>query len=143
MKTLHLIALIYSLTILSCTKTNTESINPSYNSNTADYSTLILGKWQLSEIGTTVYKSNETSFQPVTTWIKATTKEILTFNKTGEFIKEFEIFGLCKGSFQIISGHLMTKSMCQVEDNITQLTTSTLIFDTQNQKTSYKYVRIW
>ena len=101
MKTLHLIALIYSLTILSCTKTNTESINPSYNSNTADYSTLILGKWQLSEIGTTVYKSNETSFQPVTTWIKATTKEILTFNKTGEFIKEIDLSDYSNGIYFI------------------------------------------
>ena len=104
---------------------------------------MILGKWQLSEIGTTLSKSNETSIQPVTTWTKTTTKEILTFNKTGEFIKEFEIFGFCKGSFQILNGHLMTKSMCQVEDNITQLTASTLIFDTQNQMTSYKYTRIW
>ncbi len=144
MKTLHLFSFLCSLTILSCTKTNNESINPSYNSNTADYSTLIIGKWQLSETGTTFYRSFENTIQTETTWVKATTNEILEFKNTCEFTKELKDWGNCKGNFKIINNTLVTNVNCQMENNITELTQTTLIFDSQNKlKMRYKYTRLW
>ena len=51
MKPLHIFIFLFSLTVLSCVKTNNEDIDPNAT-NIADYSTLIIGTWQLKDIGT-------------------------------------------------------------------------------------------
>ena len=53
MKTLHVFSLLLCFAVLSCTKTN--NISPDSTTNylgDADYYALIVGKWQLVEVGT-------------------------------------------------------------------------------------------
>ncbi len=143
MKPLHFFFLLFSLTLFSCSKTNDEAVNPnSTNDETSimDYSTLIVGKWQLTEIGTK--PCSATCFMKETAWVKTTNSEILDFKATGEFTKDLKTDELCKGIFQITTdGRLVTKSSCNVEENITHLTKTELVIDAPNRMTCYKYVR--
>ena len=59
------------------------------------------------------------------------------------FIKELKDWSNCTGSFKISNSRLVTNSNCQVEENIIELTQTTLIFETQNLLTRYKYTRMW
>ncbi len=139
MKTLHFFSLILSLIVLSCTKSNLESISPDSitNKTTVDINPdLIVGRWQLTDIG-------KNSPSKETTWTKTTTSEILEFKSTGAFTKDLQNWGHCTGSFKIIKSRLVTDSMCQVEENITELTQTAVVFDKQNETIRYKYTRMW
>lgn len=139
MKTLHIFALLLSLSLFSCTKSNTESINSDSSNNQTTVlinPDLIIGKWNLTEMG-----KNNSAKQ--TKWSKTTTNEILDFKNTGMFIKELKDWSNCTGSFKISNSRLVTNSNCQVEENIIELTQTTLIFETQNLLTRYKYTRMW
>ena len=147
MSKLTFFPLLLALAIFSCVKPND---NPSLNSTTnhtedADYRAfinpaLLVGKWQLTTIGTVTMCPEGHTLAEI--WVKTTTNEILDFKNTGEFTKEGNNDALCKGSFQITNGHLITKSNCSVEANIRELTETVLIFETQDKLTRLKYTKL-
>ena len=139
MKLLPLFTLLLALVVFGCTKSNNDSISVDSitNKTTVDINPdLIIGRWQLTDIS-----KNSPSKQ--TTWTKTTTSEILEFKSTGAFTKKLKDWSNCEGSFKIINSRLVTNSMCQVEENITELTQTALVFDTQNGIIRYKYTRMW
>ena len=139
MKTVYLFSLLLALVVFGCTKLDNDSISVDSitNKTTVDINPdLIIGRWQLTDIG-----KNSPSKQ--TTWTKTTTSEILEFKSTGAFTKKLKDWSNCEGSFKIINSRLVTNSMCQVEENITELTQTALVFDTQNGIIRYKYTRMW
>ena len=107
------------------------------NTNITAYSTLIVGKWQLTEIGKK--PCSATCFMKETTWVKSTTSTLLDFKATGEFTKN----GFCTSKFSITNeGHLATQSDCLVEKFITRLTHTELVLDAPDRTTCYKYARL-
>ena len=138
MKSLPLFTWLLALFVLGCTKSNNESNNLIIDNNSlvANYSTAIVGKWQLSEIGTTSNTNQEI------TWTKATANEILTFDCMGGFIKDLKGDALCKGLFQIDDGVLTLNSNCGDETNNVDMTRMTMTFKNQNQSSGYTYTRL-
>lgn len=138
MKLLPLFTLLIALVVFGCTKSNNENTNLMIDNNplVANYSTAIVGKWQLSEIGTTSNTNQEI------TWTKATANEILTFDCMGGFIKDLKGDALCKGLFQIDDGVLTLNSNCGDETNTVDMTRMTMIVKNQNQSSGFKYARL-
>ena len=138
MKTVYLFSLLLALVVFGCTKSNNENNNLIIDNNplVANYSTAIVGKWQLSEIGTS---SNPNQ---AITWTKATTNEILTIDCMGGFTKDLKGDALCKGLFQINDGILTFKSNCGDETNSVDMTRMRMIFKNQNQSSGYTYTRL-
>ena len=149
MKLLHIFVLLLSLVVFSCTKAKIENINPNSPHNHTPLEVnegLIVGKWQLTDIGTVtascpdpvcpMYKTE------VIPWTQTTRNEILNFTKTGEFTKEADTDGLCKGIFRINDNQLFINSSCWTQGDIRSLTQAVLILGIENQKTRYKYVKL-
>ena len=149
MKTLQIFSFLLALTLLSCTKTNTEGVNPNptnNQANVADYGTLIVGKWQLTDMGivtTTCPDPNCPMYKTeVIVWTKTTNNEILNFTNAGQFTKETATDEACKGTFRVIDGQLYINAKCAVESSIRNLTQASLIFGKEDQTMRYKYVKI-
>lgn len=141
MKTIYLFSLLLSLTIFGCTKTAIERTGPSLgNSNIDEYSTLIVGQWQLSDIGTVTATCPDPTCPMYKTevifWTKNTSNETLNFKSTGEFTKETANDDVCKGTFRINRGQLYINAKCEVESSIRNLTQSALVLG------AYKYMKI-
>ena len=128
------------------TPTSDKSIDP-----TADYSTLIIGAWQLTEVGTPSNgnaggcgsSSGETLYY---SWESAPEIETLSFKTGGVFLQETKNDAGCKGTYQINSSNLAIKSDCaQVAPNqpIALLTMTMLIVEKTdgNHLLQYKYQR--
>ena len=148
MKKFPLFLLLLALAVSSCVKPNNDDLSLNLDStinksNVADYNALIVGKWQLTEIGgMSTHVCSETKHLTEFMWSKATSGEILEFKNSGNFTKSWSNDGLCTGSFNISHGQLMSKSDCALEANITELTKTELIFDAQDKVTRYKYTKL-
>ena len=146
MKKTTFFALLLCFAVASCVKTNDDGNNPSpapTTLNTANYSALIVGKWQFTELGgVSGHVCTEDPTHNETVWSKMPNGELLEFKTTGEFMKSWNNDRSCQGSFDITNGQFVTKSACLVATNITELTQTTLIFDTNNKVTRYKYERV-
>lgn len=146
MKKLALSVLLISFSVLSCVKTNNEGfVSGIDEAREADYSVsinpdLLIGKWQLMEIGTMSLCAKGHVMRQV--WTKTATNGILEFANTGEFTKSWKNDGLCKGNFQVSNGHLVTNSPCAIEEKIVEMTKTELIFSTQDKVTRYKYTKL-
>ena len=145
MKTVHFFSLLLCLTFFGCTKSNDTS-SPLFIDNTAsvaDYSTALVGKWQLSEIeNERSYVNADGNIYKETRWNKAAANEILRFDCMGAFTKDLKGDEPCKGDFQVTDGILTLKSNCGTESNSLEMTRMTLILNNQSQATRYKYTRL-
>lgn len=153
MKKINLLFLLLSLAAVSCVKSDDNStpfaLNGAVdNASLSDYNTLIVGKWQLTEMGMPkVAGCNDMKTHPDTEWAKTNATEALEFKNTGDFTKALNTDGVCKGSFKISEGYLLTKSDCSVSDirqPINDLTANTLILETHSfglDVVRYKYTK--
>lgn len=154
MKKINLLILLLSLAIVSCTKSDDNASSFALtgavdNASLSDYNTLIIGKWQLIEVGTPkVAGCNDMKTHPDTEWAKTNSVDALEFKNTGDFTKALNSDGVCKGSFKISEGSLLTKSDCSVSDirqPINDLTANTLILETHSfglDVKRYKYSKL-
>ena len=151
MKKLNLLTFCLILTVCSCASKEDAVVIPSLNSIAApaDYNALIVGKWQLSEIGTLTNPSEKcgTNNHDETTWTKTTDTEILEFKSTGDFIKSLKNDAVCKGNFQLKYGNLSSVSDCNkenIDQPINDLNTANLILEETNKELKiarYRYVK--
>ena len=149
MKKINFFFLILLLSVMSCIKSEVDSSPTIANVSLADYNALIMGKWQLTEVGTPkIAGCTDMKTHPDTDWNKTNNTESLEFKTTGEFTKVLTTDGLCKGSFKISEGYLVTKSDCNVSDirqPINDLTANTLVIETHSfglDVVRYKYTKL-
>ena len=145
MKISFFFALFLSLTVLSCTKSN----SPIYTLliddtiSIVDYSTALVGKWQLTEIeNERSYVNADGSIYKETKWNKSAANETLKFDCMGAFTKDLKGDEPCKGDFQVADGILTLQSNCGTESNLLEMTRRALIINKQTQATRFKYTRI-
>ncbi len=119
MKKISLLLTILVLAFIGCSKTDNSSVvSPSINTNnpTVDYATLIVGSWQLVEMGTPMNGnpigcgegSNSNNF----TWSKTNAIEKLTFKSDGAFKQETSNDAACKGIYVLGSGYVSIQTDC-------------------------------
>ena len=158
MKKINLLCLLFLFALVSCNETKNDAVNPSEIAainvpNPVNFSALIVGKWQLSEIGMVRTVSsgscgnNNTNTHDEVLWSTATTAETLDFKESGDFTKDLKNDGLCKGTYQISYSNLMTKSDCGQADGVVPIevlnkTEMTLVKQENNERVKYKYVKL-
>ena len=156
MKKLNFLLFVFLFALVSCTQANDDAVAPSTISdpNPINYSALIVGKWQLSEIGKiqTVSSSggcnssgSETTHE-VVNWSQAQVNETLEFKESGDFAKGLDKDAQCKGTYKIFDSTLLTKSDCAQADaalpiDVMYKTEMTLLGREDNEVVKYKYVK--
>jgi hypothetical protein len=120
MKKITLLLTILVLAIIGCSKTdNNAAVSPAITTNipTVDYATLIVGSWQLVEMGMPMDgnskgcgegSSNSNNYA----WTRATNVEKLTFKTDGAFQQEASSDASCKGSYLLGSGYISITTDC-------------------------------
>ncbi len=142
MKRIIFASFVLACLSISCTKSDNDApiTAEAVNAPSIDYAALIVGKWQLVEVGY-VYAStgneggcnsnySNSSNQNIE-WRDATSKEVLSFKANGDFIKDLKNDAVCKGSYKISSNFVNITSDC-LHDNsqpITNINTSLLILE--------------
>lgn len=154
MKKINLLFLCLLFAAVSCVKSGDDNISFALsgavdNSSLSDFNSLIIGKWQLTEIGTPkVAGCSDMKTHPDTEWEKTNIAEALEFKTTGDYTKDLKNDGFCKGSYKLNKDVLETKSDCGVSDvhqPITDLTANTLILETHSfglEVKRYKYSKL-
>ncbi len=154
MKKITLLLTILVLAVIGCSKTDSGSaVTPSITTSnpTVDYATVIVGSWQLVEMGTPMNGnpigcgegSNSNNFQ----WAKTNVVEKLTFKSDGAFQQETSNDAACKGSYLLGSGYISIITDCaQVAPRqpIAAMGKTTLVLEkTDGDHTlQYKYERL-
>jgi hypothetical protein len=133
MKKFILLSFVLVLMAISCAKTDNAVFAPAIPTidPTLEYSTWVIGTWQLSEIGVLTKdpvnsSSNQggcgsgESHSDSYTWTSPTENEKLTFNADGTFLQDKISDASCRGAYQLKGSYLSIKSDCsQVEPNLT------------------------
>jgi hypothetical protein len=146
MKRILFASFVVMLTALSCAKTDSETIAVDAalaNTPSIDYANMIVGKWQLSEIGYAVQKSygenanssngcgngsNSSNSNQEIAWHSALNKETVSFQSNGDFTKESSSDAVCKGTFKIVANYVNITSDCSKSNQpIQNISKSTLI----------------
>jgi hypothetical protein len=160
MKKINLFFLLLLLAAVGCVKSEDNNIPTALIVASApNYNALIVGKWQLVEVGTQVEVTasnpsnsgcgdDNSNSHSETLWSKAATSEALEFTNTGDFTKDLKNDGVCKGNFKISDNYLDIKSDCSVTDTrqpIIDINVNILVLQTAPIGTEimrYKYVKM-
>lgn len=155
MKKITLLLTILALAIIGCSKTdNNSAVTPATtNISAVDYATLIVGSWQLAEMGTSITSNSSgcgegsNSNSNYYTWSKTNAVEKLTFKSDGVFQQETSNDATCKGSYLLGSGYISILTDCaQVApfQPIAAIGKTTLVLEKTdgNHTLQYKYERL-
>ena len=162
MKKINILAFMFLFALVSCSETNNDAVVPTDSAtvnvaNTVNLSALIIGKWQLSEIGTVHSvtsssgecgnnsSSNSSSYEEVS-WSKTNASETLNFKENGAYTKYLKNDGVCEGTYQISAESLNIKSNCSTEDTVQPInalskTELRLVKQENNEVVLFRYVR--
>jgi hypothetical protein len=142
--------LALSFLAFGCAKTDNDTITVAaiaVPNSSIDYSALIVGKWKLVEMGYIRStpdnpsnansngcgsNSNSSNSSQDMDWRSASSTEMLAFQSNGDFIKNLQNDGVCKGSYKIVSNFVNTTSDCvegSVSLPITNINKSLLILE--------------
>ena len=159
MKKINLLVLLFLCALTSCRVSNNDTVTPEEiatinTQNTINLSALIVGKWQLAEIGKihTINTASQTqngcgrdntsSTEEVVSWSRASSTEVLNFKESGDFTKDFTNDSSCKGTFKISFSTLTTQSDCGgIEGGqlIDVLTKNVMILQLKQSDTDVRY----
>jgi hypothetical protein len=144
---------------LSCAKSDNDAPTAlaAISAPSIDYAGLIVGKWQLTEVGyARAYNGSttsqggcnnpENSNQDIE-WRNALSKEILSFQANGNFVRDMNTDAVCKGTYKISSNFVNISSDCtqsSVSQPITNVSKNLLLLEATEgtEKVQMRYERL-
>jgi hypothetical protein len=129
---------------LSCAKSDNDApiAVAAVSAPSIDYAGLIVGKWQLVEVGYVRANNSSNSSQggcsnPESSnqnieWRDALSKEVLSFQANGEFVRDLKTDAVCKGTYKITSNFVNITSDCtqnNANQPITNISKSSLLLE--------------
>ncbi len=154
MKKITLLFSILVFAVIGCSKTDNSSVvspNTHTNNPSVDYATLIIGSWQLVEMGTPINANpigcgEGSSSSNNYAWSRTNDLEKLTFKTDGAFQQETSNDAACKGMYVLGSGYVSIQTDCAhvaPRQPIAAIGKTTLVLEkTEGDHTlQYKYER--
>ena len=157
MKKINILLLLLLCAFVSCTETDDDDVTPTTTdlSTPVNLNALIVGKWQLAEIGKVNTTTNSgsgcntggSSTHDEISWSRSQSTEVLDFKENGDFTRDLNKDAVCKGSYRINFNNLVTKSDCSQNDGEQPIDAlnkfqMTLTVMQDNEAVKYKYVKM-
>ena len=155
MKVFNIAILLTFVSFVSCTKKEEVRLPKSETTSASKpISELIIGSWNLTSIGTVRQVSTSSSStnsgcggggsgssHEETSWASTSIKENMSFQPSGDFLKNASNDAVCTGKYKLGDGVIFMKTGCSVDEQkqvINSINATTLIIQEDSQ-TLYKY----